>query len=73
MKRYPSKSIVTFLILTLSVLVLFVAVVLQIRGDKACDDCYESDKGPLNMSSTMEHHPLSFPVFITPCCSTEFR
>lgn len=46
MKRYPSKSIVTFLILTLSVLVLFVAVVFQIRGDKACDDCYESDKGP---------------------------
>ena len=26
-------------------LVLVVAVALQIRGDQACDDCYESDKG----------------------------
>lgn len=45
MKRYPSKSIVTFLFLTLSVLVLVVAAVLQIRGEQTCDDCYESDKG----------------------------
>ena len=45
MKRYPPKSIVTFLFLTMSVLVLVVAFVLQIRGEQACDSCYESDKG----------------------------
>ena len=36
MKRYPPKSIVTFLFLTMSVLVLVVAFVLQIRGEQAC-------------------------------------
>ncbi|TCV30916.1 hypothetical protein [Vibrio crassostreae] len=45
MKRYPPKSIVTFLFLTMSALVLVVAFVLQIRGEQACDSCYESDKG----------------------------
>ncbi|CAH6863990.1 hypothetical protein VCHA38P217_20528 [Vibrio chagasii] len=45
MKRYPPKSIVTFLFLTMSVLILVVAFVLQIRGEQACDSCYESDKG----------------------------
>ncbi|MBE8575839.1 MULTISPECIES: hypothetical protein [Vibrio] len=45
MKRYPSKSIVAFLFLTTSVLVLVVAVVLQFRGEQVCDGCYESDKG----------------------------
>lgn len=37
MKRYLSKSIVTFLFLTMSVLVLVVAVVLQIRDEQAYD------------------------------------
>ncbi|MFM2606935.1 hypothetical protein AAFX30_04820 [Vibrio chagasii] len=45
MKRYPPKSIVTFLFLTMSVLILVVAFVLQIRGEQACNSCYESDKG----------------------------
>ncbi|CAK1871949.1 hypothetical protein [Vibrio crassostreae] len=45
MKRYPPKSIVTFLFLTMSALALVVAFVLQIRGEQACDSCYESDKG----------------------------
>lgn len=45
MKRYSSKSIVTFSILAISILVLVVAVALQISGVQACDDCYESDKG----------------------------
>ncbi|MEZ9871539.1 MULTISPECIES: hypothetical protein [unclassified Vibrio] len=37
MKRYPPKSIVAFLFLTISALVLVAAVVLQIRGEQVCD------------------------------------
>ncbi|MCZ8503295.1 hypothetical protein O9853_24720 [Vibrio lentus] len=45
MKRYLSKSIVTFSILAISILVLLVAAAFQIRGEPTCVDCYESDKG----------------------------
>ncbi|MEZ9742245.1 hypothetical protein [Vibrio splendidus] len=37
MKRYPPKSIVAFLFLTILALVLVAAVVLQIRGEQAYD------------------------------------
>ena len=45
MKKYSVRSMITFLVLALSGLVLIMAAILQMQGEEPCHNCYESDKG----------------------------